>query len=480
MASAGRILLIPKGTWTSGTSYNALDFVYYGGNSYVCKSAVSGSTDPMNDTTHWQRMASGFDSNLITQTITNDANKIPSDAAVYAEVRALEADFATIEESTTASQTYAVGDYFIYGGKLYVATAAISSGGTITPGTNCSETSLAAQIKSINDRRVRNIVILGDSWNDVDQEYGSTKWPALLANTNPEMQIHNYSKGGACIVGADNYALNGNVGGQIAAAIADTSYNHDYIDTIIILAGINDFRSASSVTNQAAYNIADDIKAKIENRLKPEFPNAEYVFIFNNSIPASHAQYMFSRMVCKYVSLITSCRAYSTIGWINPSYYREDYIHPNENGHKSLLSNIRAILFGGNIVYTWANIVNIPVTDGSETAQISLIQSVTENAIITQLTWNSTTGPIPNATTMTGNLTSNQLHNLVYFPAWFGTCDLVNNGANFGKSTIRTEYITTPSAGGTRNAVTDGKITLYTEPITGGVGLGFLISNNNW
>ena len=46
MASAGRVLLISKGTWASGSSYKPMDFVYYGGNSYLCKAAVSGSTDP--------------------------------------------------------------------------------------------------------------------------------------------------------------------------------------------------------------------------------------------------------------------------------------------------------------------------------------------------------------------------------------------------------------------------------------------------
>ena len=111
---------------------------------------------------------------------------------------------------------------------------------------------------------------------------------------------------------------------------------------------------------------------------------------------------------------------------------------------------------------------------------MSLIQSVTENAIITQITWNCTSSSIPNTTTMTGNLTDAQLHNLVYFPAWFATCNLVNNGANFAASTVKTEYITAPSLNGSRNEVVDGKITLYTQPISAGVGLGYLISNNNW
>ena len=116
MASAGRVLLISKGAWVSGTSYSPMDFVYYGGNSYVCKSSVSGSTDPASDTTHWQLMASGFDSDLITQSIVNNSAKVPSDAAVYAEMVNLESNFGKRETSNTASQNYSKGDYIVLGG----------------------------------------------------------------------------------------------------------------------------------------------------------------------------------------------------------------------------------------------------------------------------------------------------------------------------------------------------------------------------
>lgn len=60
MASAGRVLLIPKGTWISGASYSMLDVVYYEGASYVAKGAVSGTTPPIYDTDNWQIMSSGL------------------------------------------------------------------------------------------------------------------------------------------------------------------------------------------------------------------------------------------------------------------------------------------------------------------------------------------------------------------------------------------------------------------------------------
>lgn len=45
---------------------------------------------------------------------------------------------APVEASTTASQSYAIGEQFILNGTLYTATAAITAGGTITIGGNCT------------------------------------------------------------------------------------------------------------------------------------------------------------------------------------------------------------------------------------------------------------------------------------------------------------------------------------------------------
>jgi hypothetical protein len=47
-----------KGVWTSGTSYIADDAVGYGGSSWFCILATSGTTTPNLDTTHWALLAS--------------------------------------------------------------------------------------------------------------------------------------------------------------------------------------------------------------------------------------------------------------------------------------------------------------------------------------------------------------------------------------------------------------------------------------
>lgn len=58
----------------------------------------------------------------------------PSDTS-----KANQAQLAYGETGTTASRAYAAGEYFCWNGLLYRAKTAISSGGTITPGTNCEQ-----------------------------------------------------------------------------------------------------------------------------------------------------------------------------------------------------------------------------------------------------------------------------------------------------------------------------------------------------
>lgn len=56
---------------------------------------------------------------------------------------------APVESSYTATQNYSVGDYLIVDYKLYKVTAAIANGGTITPNTNVTATTIMAEIKAL-------------------------------------------------------------------------------------------------------------------------------------------------------------------------------------------------------------------------------------------------------------------------------------------------------------------------------------------
>ena len=89
--------------------------------------------------------------------LVGEAEQARDDAQAAAETAAHDAmidcaveafkSIATYEATSTASQPYVIGDYIGYDGKLYRVTTAISSGGTITPGTNCYQTNLGNEIK---------------------------------------------------------------------------------------------------------------------------------------------------------------------------------------------------------------------------------------------------------------------------------------------------------------------------------------------
>ena len=56
---------------------------------------------------------------------------------------------APLETSYTATRDYAVGSYLFVGTKFYKAIAAIADGGTITPGTNAVQTTVAEQLMAL-------------------------------------------------------------------------------------------------------------------------------------------------------------------------------------------------------------------------------------------------------------------------------------------------------------------------------------------
>lgn len=58
---------------------------------------------------------------------------------------------ATVESTTTASQAYSVGDYLVLNGQLYEVTTAITSGETLTVGTNISATTVGDELTALNN-----------------------------------------------------------------------------------------------------------------------------------------------------------------------------------------------------------------------------------------------------------------------------------------------------------------------------------------
>ena len=130
----GRVSIVPKGAYEAVTEYKRLDLVTYNRNAYQAKVDVTGVT-PGTDATKWMLLVEGAMN-------VEEAEQIISD---------LQDMITSAEESSTASTNHPVGDYFIYNDKLYRTTVAIASGGTITPNTNCVETTIGQELNQVND-----------------------------------------------------------------------------------------------------------------------------------------------------------------------------------------------------------------------------------------------------------------------------------------------------------------------------------------
>lgn len=77
---------------------------------------------------------------------TAAAGSATAAAAVQAAVETMMGNYAPIEETSTASRPYKVGEHLILNNVLYRVTVAIAQNGTITPNTNCKQTTVGDEI----------------------------------------------------------------------------------------------------------------------------------------------------------------------------------------------------------------------------------------------------------------------------------------------------------------------------------------------
>lgn len=93
--------------------------------------------------------AGGTAGQVLTKNSSTDGDASWATMDLSAKVNA--STLATVETGTTASKAYAVGEYLVYNGILYRVTAAISSGQTLVPGTNITDTTAGAELTSLNN-----------------------------------------------------------------------------------------------------------------------------------------------------------------------------------------------------------------------------------------------------------------------------------------------------------------------------------------
>lgn len=72
MASAGRILIMPKGNYDASATYEMLDMVYYNGTSWLAKKTSTGIEPSSANGDYWHKM---FDIEIVNNLTTTDEGK---------------------------------------------------------------------------------------------------------------------------------------------------------------------------------------------------------------------------------------------------------------------------------------------------------------------------------------------------------------------------------------------------------------------
>ena len=105
MASAGRILIMPKGNYDSNVTYEMLDLVFHGGASWVAKKTVVGIEPTDATTEHWMKMCDSVDLTEINNRLTELENRAVVDLTPYA----LATDVATVSGEVDALENVVAG-----------------------------------------------------------------------------------------------------------------------------------------------------------------------------------------------------------------------------------------------------------------------------------------------------------------------------------------------------------------------------------
>ena len=150
------------------------------------------STDPQyeNYSKYYAQQAAGSatDASDYATAAAGSASDAHDDAVAAAAVRdaveTMMGTYATVEETTTASRAYKVGEHLILNNNLYRVTTAIASGGTITPNTNCVQTTVGDEIANdtlfFKDRSVSamtgNILVINDDRITADHVLTECVW----------------------------------------------------------------------------------------------------------------------------------------------------------------------------------------------------------------------------------------------------------------------------------------------------------------
>ena len=229
-----------------------------------------------------------------------------------------------------------------------------------------------AALKTVADNLESHVgtefIVIGDSWSDTDPATTTyVKWPITFQKYT-RMNIHNYARNGASVVGSTpDPGKSGNFLGQVNKAIADTSFDHSRVELIVIMGGVNDYRSGRTFSD-----VAEAWSGHIAS-LTAAFPKARIVSFLNYQIFLSRDEWNWTNLAKRIIRERSGCPVHSMIGWVSGSQFIADKVHPNDAGYRQLCSNMIACCFGGNPVFVSTTIRK--TVAGSDGASMDFIIS---------------------------------------------------------------------------------------------------------
>lgn len=108
------------------------------------------------------------------------ANQTDLNNALSAKANA--SNLATIESSTTASQSYSEGDHLVLNGQLYEVTADVASGETLVVGTNITARNVGEELTALNNGLIVQFPSTG--WTTTETVNGTTYYTQTVSVTS--------------------------------------------------------------------------------------------------------------------------------------------------------------------------------------------------------------------------------------------------------------------------------------------------------
>lgn len=307
--------------------------------------------------------------------------------------------------------------------------------GRITKNTNdiTKNTNDIAGVKSVVDNLESHVgtefIVIGDSWSDTDPSTTTyIKWPITFQKYT-RMNIHNYARNGASVVGSTpDPGQSGNFLGQVNKAIADTSFDHSRVGLIVIMGGVNDYRSGRTYSE-----VAEAWSGHIAS-LTAAFPKARIVSFINYQIFLSRDEWNWTNLAKRIIRERSGCPIHSMIGWVSGSQFIADKVHPNDAGYRQLCSNMIACCFGGNPVFVSTTIRKTVEGSGKASMDFIISEHFAEDAMIRSIqTINS---GISSEQTFTFSLDNNTgLTSNAPFYSWGNYTDETSGACVYAKGT---------------------------------------------